>query len=41
MERQEGFSLRSELRRRKTAGEADIIIRNGTIVKRPAVITPP
>ena len=41
MERQEGFSLRSELRRRKAAGEADIIICNGTIVKRPAVITPP
>ena len=41
MERQEGFSLRSELRRRKAAGEADIIIRNETIVKRPAVITPP
>ena len=41
MERQEGFSLRSELCRRKAAGEADIIISNGTIVKRPAVITPP
>ncbi len=33
MERQEGFALRSELRRRKAAGEVDIAIRKGVIVK--------
>ena len=40
LENQKGFSLRSELCRRLAAGKTDIIIRNGTIVKRksPAVV---
>ncbi len=35
IERQEGFALRSELRRRKAAGEVGIGIRKGAIVKLP------
>ena len=36
IERQEGFALRSEWRRRKAAGEFDSVIRKGAIVKLPA-----
>ena len=36
IEHQEGFALRSELRRRKAAEEIDIVIRKGAIVKLPA-----
>jgi hypothetical protein len=41
IERNEGFALRSELRRRKAAGELDIGIRRGAIVKLPATVARP
>ncbi len=41
IERQEGFALRSELRRRKAAGEVGIGIRRGAIVKLPVPATAP
>jgi hypothetical protein len=41
IERQEGYALRSELRRRKTAGEHNIAIRKGAIVKLPVPTTVP